>query len=555
MSSDTRSIPCAEWAEKLAALHPDDLTPAEQDELRSHLAVCSDCAQVYRDYHYLASMVCDLAASEATPDLLPELPELPNVQEEAAMRDIPVFQPGITSSLPTRVPGQRPRRIVSIAAAVIAAVLIVGVVLMALRGQPPAPRVVSQGYEPGSATRVVSQGHGPIYYVTPPGGPLPASTPQINPGGPMVLANPTPPFFIDGNVYRDSDAYRAATGAFVQQYLKELGNVTIYNPKLVDGTLYMAVRAGDRGPGKMEMYALRVSDGTVLWEWDDCGESVNMTPPIVINRAVYFICENAPGSYRLYALQASTGTLLWHDILPGEANLGLLADQQALYVQTDNQILAERLDTGVLLWKRSFGQQNDYLDRAALGNGILYIVQGETFYALQASTGTFMWEYYFVGDHYIPDPVVAQNSVYLFVTRQSGITSIYALDGATGVMSWQKQLGNIDYSFPVVDQGNLYMAIDVFANSQQLYPSHFTRVLLAIQGSDGRTLWLQDIPWNKSGLGYSMIVPPMVSIGDGRIYLVDWQPSSSPNNLKATMGAFSESNGALLWTKDVTQIW
>jgi hypothetical protein len=52
-----------------------------------------------------------------------------------------------------------------------------------------------------------------------------------------------------------------------------------------------------------------------------------------------------------------------------------------------------------------------------------------------------------------------------------------------------------------------------------------------------------------------MMEPPEVSAGGGRVYLVDWQQSADPQNLKATMGAFSESNGALLWTRDIMQIW
>jgi outer membrane protein assembly factor BamB len=150
---------------------------------------------------------------------------------------------------------------------------------------------------------------------------------------------------------------------------------------------------------------------------------------------------------------------------------------------------------------------------------------------------------------------VAQNVVYLIANGQSGATSIYTLDGTTGAVRWQKQLNSTSYGFPVVDNGNLYLVEDVFATPQQRYAAPFKRTLLAIQGSNGRTLWQQDIPWNKGKLYYAMIDPPEVSAGGGRVYLVDWQQSTNPQNLKATMGAFSESNGALLWTRDITQIW
>lgn len=544
MRSDMQTLACAEWIEKLAALHSDDLTPAEQNELSVHVASCSGCAQVYRDYHHLASLVRDLVTSEIPPDLLPRLTGFPDEQEETKIQSTPISQPGIRPSLPARTHGRRHHKVARVVVAAIAAVLAAGVLLgsFALTEQ----RIVFPG---------ISQRHVPIYYITPQSGPSPSSTPQTSSGGPMVLATPTPPFFIGNNVYRDSYVYRADNGVPVQQYLKELGNVEIHNPRLVDDTLYMAVRTADsQGPGKMVMYALHASDGTVLWKWEDCGESVNMSAPTVINQAVYFICEAAPGLYKLYALQARTGTLLWLDTLSGEVSLDLFGDQQALYIQLDNQLLAEKADTGGLLWQQSFGGGRDFIDRAELGEGILYITQGKTFFALRASDGVRMWEYQFVGDYYDLEPVVAQKVVYLFARQQSGPTNIYALDGAVGILRWQKQLDEGSYSHPVVDHGNLYLVINVFATPHQNYAPPLKRTLLAIQGNDGRTLWQQDIPWNKGKLDYAMIVPPAVSAGGGRVYLVDWQQSASTQNLNATMGAFSESNGALLWTRDITQI-
>jgi outer membrane protein assembly factor BamB len=548
MSSDMRTLPCAEWVEKLAALHPDDLTSAERDELRIHLASCSGCAQVYQDYHHLASLVRDIATSKAPPDLLPGLPELPNEQEETKIRSTPFSQPGTTSSLPARIPGRRPRRAFRVAVAVIAAVLVAGVLVgsFAIRGQS----TVSPG---------ISQGRGPVYYITPQGGPPTSSTPQIGSNGPAMLSNPTPPFFVDGNVYRDSNVYRADTGAPVQQYLKDLGNVQIYQPRLVDGILYMAVRtAVSPGIGKfvkMVMYALRPSDGAVLWKWDNCGESVNMSAPTIINRVAYFVCEAAPTLYKLYALQARTGTLIWVDTLSDAAGFDPPGDQQAVYVVLHNQLLAESADTGKLLWKRSLGDSGDYINQATLDNGILYITKQKAFYALRASDGARLWEYQFVGDYSYLQTVVAQNVVYLIANGQSAATSIYTLDGTTGALRWQKQLSSTSYGFPVVDHGDLYLVEDVFATPQQRYAVPFKRTLLAIQGSNGRTLWQQDIPWNKGKLYYAMFEPPDVSAGGGRVYLVDWQQSADPQNLKATMGAFSKSNGALLWTRDITQIW
>jgi outer membrane protein assembly factor BamB len=322
----------------------------------------------------------------------------------------------------------------------------------------------------------------------------------------------------------------------------------------------MAVSLADQPPGKEVMYALRASDGTILWKWNTCGESVGMTPPTVANGAVYFACYAAPSLYRLYALQAKTGTLLWRDTLSGPVVNTVLVNQQMLYIQQDNQLLVERADTGVLLWQQRFGESG-YPIETVLGDGILYIRQGNTFFAEKASDGARMWEYRFIGGYISPEPIVDHNMVYLIASPQGRPYSIYALDGTTGTLYWQKPL-DIGLSSWVVDHGNLYVSGTVFAASGQGYGylPPLKRELLAIQGSDGRTLWQRDIPWNKGkgALAYAMMEPPVVSAGGGRVYLVDWvdwhQQQSFPmlQNPKVIMGAFSESNGALLWTRDVS---
>lgn len=545
MSSNLRNNPCAEWAEKLAALHPDDLTSTEQDELKTHLASCRNCAEIDQDYRRLASLVRDLATTGVAPELLPGLPELPNEREETTTWSAPVSQPGTIPSLSARPEERRPWRTRKGAIAALAAVLAIGVFLgsFAIRGQYPVPGIVSQQPTPANH-----------YVITPQGGPRPPSTPVVS-SGPQILVPPTPPFFLDGNVYLNTHVYRANTGVPVRQYLKNLGDVEVYHPKLVNGVLYMAVRTADSSqkPGKMVMYALRASDGAVLWNWSDCGESVNMSPPTIINGAVYFICEAAPSRYKHYALQATTGKLLWLNTWSGEVGLNVLGDQHALYIQIGNQLLAERTDTGKLLWEKTFQSNGEFINYTDLGEGIIYVTQGTTFSALRTSDGELLWEYQLIGEYPDSEPIVDQNTVYLFTWEQSGPDSIYALDGTTGTMRWQKQLNqNEAQGHPIIDHGNLYMAINIVDTASQDYFKPFRRALLAIQGSDGHTLWQRDIPWNTGGLGYSQIAPPLVSAGDGRIYLVDWQPPVDPRNLQATMGAFSESNGALLWTRDIT---
>jgi hypothetical protein len=43
-------LPCEEWAEKLAALQEDDLSPSDLISLDKHLSSCSACTAVRREY-------------------------------------------------------------------------------------------------------------------------------------------------------------------------------------------------------------------------------------------------------------------------------------------------------------------------------------------------------------------------------------------------------------------------------------------------------------------------------------------------------------------------
>ena len=43
-------MPCTEWAEKLAARHPEDISPSDRTALNNHIASCKACAAVYTAY-------------------------------------------------------------------------------------------------------------------------------------------------------------------------------------------------------------------------------------------------------------------------------------------------------------------------------------------------------------------------------------------------------------------------------------------------------------------------------------------------------------------------
>ncbi len=59
--------PCQQWAERLAARHPSDLSPDEQRALRSHVAGCPACAAVLAEYRAMDAAILALPAVESLP--------------------------------------------------------------------------------------------------------------------------------------------------------------------------------------------------------------------------------------------------------------------------------------------------------------------------------------------------------------------------------------------------------------------------------------------------------------------------------------------------------
>lgn len=463
-------------------------------------------------------------------------------QEQPISADSPRALPK-TSPRPRQWP---PKRLLSLVAATLIVASLAGssAILFSQRKQQGVALASPTGAAPASG----------IYVVTPDGGSPPYQTPGAgNPGGPYIASPPDAAYYLNGYLYQDTSVYNANTGTPATQYQPHLGNQPAYNPQLVNGIVYMQGRVpSDRPIGKATLFALQPADGSVLWQWNDCGESDNMEGPVFIGSLVYLICEVAPTNWRLVSLQASTGSLIWSEQLPGEPGYPLAGDHQGVYLPVQDQVLAWSPTTGQLLWQRSFGDQGYWIDSISLGQGVVYVNERATFTALATSSGKTLWTYQFRGDYAFLRVALAPQTVYLFAYEQSGPAAVYAVNGLTGVQRWHRQVpGGADW--PTVDQGNLYLVYDVFDKSQPIYTGLVARRLLALSGSDGHTLWETEIPWNSRHLSYAEVELPLLTFGDGRIYLVDWRNTASydPQQETFEMGAFSERNGTLLWSTTI----
>lgn len=118
--------PCREWANKLAARHPDDLSPADAAALKQHLQTCIACASVSHSYALMESAIRALPIGEPVAALpqqsLLEEPIKGRLTDDAASEhtSVPRWQRATT----------RRQRLIRFAN-LTAAVLIVGAIIVA----------------------------------------------------------------------------------------------------------------------------------------------------------------------------------------------------------------------------------------------------------------------------------------------------------------------------------------------------------------------------------------------------------------------------------------
>lgn len=111
----------------------------------------------------------------------------------------------------------------------------------------------------------------------------------------------------------------------------------------------------------------------------------------------------------------------------------------------------------------------------AVANGVVYVGSDNGhFFALNASTGAYLWSY-FLGDSVRSSPAVANGVVYI----GSGDSKVYALNTSTGAFLWRYATGGDVQSSPAVANGVVYVG----SSDGNVY---------ALNASTGAKLWSFD---------------------------------------------------------------
>ena len=392
--------------------------------------------------------------------------------------------------------------------------------------------------------------------------PTPASTPIPSPVASDHYVNVT---IADGVAYlstMDNAVYALRTGNSALLWRSKIDGSVDAQPLVANGVVYVTSYVGQSGPAYV--YALRASDGSLLWRYNNNNYSylslsttdssvvfvasqgeisaLNTSNgnaiwhlatkntasgfPLEVNGIVYFgsSLDNGPGT--LYALRESNGTPLWQYTTDGYIDTPTVANG-VVYIDSGAVTLAAlRASDGHQLWKRSL--DTNMVQSLQLVNGVLYatttkIIEPTATHnasPLQATTsiGALLW------NAFQSAPAVQT------IPQKEGISSVYAIRASDGSILWHYSMNNGANSWASwlsVENGVVYAsAVTDTSGTTGLGD------IYALQSSNGSVLWRDKLNASPSG----------ALLTNGVIYL-----STSSGSLDGAVYAVRTGDGSLLW--------
>ncbi len=258
---------------------------------------------------------------------------------------------------------------------------------------------------------------------------------------------------------------------------------------LADGVLYggMVNNGGTTslGPGTDTFYALRASDGHVLWTFP---ASTMRGNAVVTGGVVYLANEPQNTSVQhIHALRASDGSQLWDAPLPQACG--------TVSVEAVDQGMAFVACSGYNLGPNSNGSQ--------FSAGV---------YSLRASDGSMLWHRTTNGQPSVG--AAGAGLLYVSLYNKNAAGALVALDETSGAVRWQVAT-NVDGG-PVFDGATVYA--EVASGSAFIAPSSSN--LAAFSASAGTLLWtypetnqrVQSLPVIAGGVVYQILNEQVVAI-------------------------------------------
>jgi len=192
-----------------------------------------------------------------------------------------------------------------------------------------------------------------------------------------------------------------------------------------------------------------------------------------------------------------------------------VADGIVFVTSEDYKVYALNATTGAYMWSYTTGMLID--SSPAVSDGKVYVGSGDhKVYALNASTGALIWSYE-TGGPVDSSPVVSNGLVYV----GSYDRKVYALNSSTGALVWNYTTGSEVFSSPAVADGILYVGSD----DSKVY---------ALNATTGTLVWSYNMG-NPFPFGWSS-----PAVADGMAFI-----GSSSNG---DVYALNASTGAYIWS-------
>lgn len=474
-------VPCTAWANRLAALHPNDLTPEEQTAVKNHLASCPACAAVYAAYQEVDARILSLPAVQ------PSLQQIARLEASIAdqTQNNPRRKPAATVQEQPALPARAPTRLARLErrASLLAAVLIV----IALAGSAFALFSSRHTSNPtgasASSTIYAVSSTGTVYAVDAGSGKTIWSTPLHTKASEQFLIS-------GGKIFLGSSDYylyalQASNGQLLwkRSYkdLTTVGNQTVQiapYPASDGNAIYFGTPKG--------IYAWKASDGRQLWSypvpttcgtlWGGCGPEV-----ATVNHGIVYAYLDG-----LYALNATDGSMRWNDAKVSSTTL--VVAQNHVYVTSYG------------------GSPND--------SGPMRVLQADTGRLLNTPDLPRVNPF---------DMITDGDTVYLR-SGTAGTSDVYAVRSSDDTVLWHKQYKVLGLSFSGVRDGSLYYTYLAPSGSNQ-QPSQLTPVtsisggtlhtvafqLCAASAADGSAQWCRQLPSN--------FTPQLAIANQGTLYV------------------------------------
>jgi outer membrane protein assembly factor BamB len=248
-----------------------------------------------------------------------------------------------------------------------------------------------------------------------------------------------PPIYVGGKLYFVNNsgfahALDADTGKVL--WKRRIGRLNASSPAYYKHRLYIV----NLVPG--HIVKLNAKNGRVIWKRGLPGRAESS--PVVIDRTVYFGCENG----ELFAISTGKGDVRWSTPLGGPIKAAPAYYGGRLFVgDYGGHMNAVDAKTGKLLWQSGslgpgYGGSGAFYSTPAVAYGRVYAGNNDArVYSYDIADGTLAWSYS-TGGYAYSGPAVANtrhSPPSVFIGSFDG--NVYALDAKDGSVRWSRSAG------------------------------------------------------------------------------------------------------------------